>query len=114
MSSQNAKPAAFTQSRLRMPPSSSRDPGALGAHRPFCAAIGLHPELVVSHAHELPDLLRMIDQTRYVGEVGLDYVTPDVTLRRKQRRVFEAILKRSAELGDRVLTVHSRRRLPTS
>ncbi len=73
------------------------------------AAVGLHPELVASHAHELPELLRLMDQTRYVGEVGLDYVTPDVALRRKQREVFEAVLHRCADFGDRVLTVHSRR-----
>lgn len=73
------------------------------------AALGLHPELVASHGHELSDLLRMMDQTRYVGEVGLDYVTTDMTLRKRQRRVFEAILTRSAELGDKILTVHSRR-----
>lgn len=73
------------------------------------AALGLHPELVASHAHELPDLLRLMDQTRYIGEVGLDYVTSDAALRRKQRDVFETILKRCAEFGDRILTVHSRR-----
>ena len=73
------------------------------------AALGLHPELVKSHSHELPDLLRLMDQTRYVGEVGLDYVTADTTLKHKQREVFETILQRAAEFGDRILTVHSRR-----
>lgn len=73
------------------------------------AAVGLHPELVATHAHELPDLLRLVEQTRYVGEVGLDYVTADAELRRKQRQVFEAVLDRCAHFGDRVLTVHSRR-----
>ena len=73
------------------------------------AALGLHPELVASHSHELPDLLRLMEQTRYIGEIGLDYVTSDTTLRKQQRDVFEAILRRAADFGDRILTVHSRR-----
>jgi TatD DNase family protein len=73
------------------------------------AAIGLHPELVGSHGHEFPELLRMMDQTRYVGEVGLDYVTTDAAIRSSQRRIFEATLARCAELGERIVTVHSRR-----
>ena len=72
-------------------------------------ALGLHPELVATHGHELSELLRLMDQTRYIGEVGLDYVTSDVELRRKQLIIFETILKRSAEFGDRIITVHSRR-----
>jgi TatD DNase family protein len=76
------------------------------------AALGLHPELVATHGSELPELLRMMDQTRYVGEVGLDYVTADADLRAAQRRVFEAALARCAELGGRVITVHSRRAAP--
>jgi len=73
------------------------------------AAIGLHPELVATHAHELPELLRMMEQTRYVGEVGLDYVTTDAPIRSSQRRIFEATLARCAELGGKIMTVHSRR-----
>lgn len=73
------------------------------------ASVGLHPELVHSHAHELPDMLRLMSETRFIGEVGLDYCTTDETLRAKQRKVFEAILDRAASLGDRVLSIHSRR-----
>jgi TatD DNase family protein len=51
----------------------------------------------------------MLDQTRYVGEIGLDYVTTDRILRQKQRQIFEAILKDCAAFGDKILTVHSRR-----
>jgi TatD DNase family protein len=72
-------------------------------------ALGLHPELVATHGHELPELLRLMDQTRFIGEVGLDYVTSDVELRKKQLKVFEMILKRSTEFGDKIITVHSRR-----
>jgi TatD DNase family protein len=73
------------------------------------AAVGLHPELVASHATELPKLLALMDETRYIGEVGLDYVTSDKNLRETQRQIFSAVLARCAELGGKILTVHSRR-----
>src|SRR5579864_1932918 len=41
------------------------------------AAIGLHPELVHSHRHELENFRHYLTQTRYVGEVGLDYMILD-------------------------------------
>ena len=73
------------------------------------AAVGLHPELVHSHGHELARLWPHLDETRFVGEVGLDYVTQDESLRRRQREVFSSIVARCAEKGNKVLTVHSRR-----
>src|SRR5438093_1555989 len=48
------------------------------------AALGLHPELVASHGNELPKFRELISETKFVGEVGIDYVTPDLTLRKKQ------------------------------
>lgn len=73
------------------------------------AAAGLHPELVGTHAKELPDLLAILPEVKFVGEVGLDYTTPDASGRREQRRVFGAILQKCSDLGGRVLSVHSRR-----
>lgn len=73
------------------------------------AAVGLHPELVHSHGRELQQMWAHLEETRFVGEVGLDYVTSDQELRRNQRGVFSAILSRCAERRDSVITVHSRR-----
>jgi len=73
-------------------------------------AVGLHPELVHSHGHELELFWPFLEATRYVGEVGLDYVTSDRELRAKQRHVFSAIVEQCAARGDHhVLTIHSRR-----
>ena len=72
-------------------------------------AVGLHPELVATHDHEIDRLLPLLEETQFVGEVGLDYVTADQSLRGRQRAVFERVLVRCAELGGRVITVHSRR-----
>lgn len=72
-------------------------------------AVGLHPELVRTHAHERPLFWEELTKTRFVGEVGLDYVTTAESERALQREVFHGVLERCAESGDKVLTVHSRR-----
>lgn len=77
------------------------------------AAIGLHPELVKSHAHERTLFWQHLADTRYVGEVGIDHVTTDTDDRSLQKAVFEEVLSRCAATGDKVLTVHSRRAAST-
>jgi TatD DNase family protein len=73
------------------------------------AAVGLHPQLVATHGHELQLLWPLLEETRYVGEVGLDYMSAIGTERARQREVFSAIVKQCADAGDKVLSVHSRR-----
>ena len=83
---------------------------ALARQSPYLyPALGLHPELVASHGRELPRLLDELPRVKIVGEVGLDYVTRDADLRKRQREVFSAVLERCAALRGKVLTVHSRR-----
>lgn len=73
-------------------------------------AIGLHPELALQRAGELPMFERLVPETRYVGEVGLDYrVVVKAADRSRQRAVFAAILRCCSHAGGRILTVHSRR-----
>ena len=72
-------------------------------------ALGLHPELVQSHGDQLPSMLELMSQTRFIGEVGLDYVTTHRENRAYQARVFEAVLGESRRLKDRVISIHSRR-----
>ena len=73
------------------------------------AALGLHPELVVSHEGQLEQFFALLPQTRFIGEIGLDYVTNDESVRSRQRRVFEAIVEACDAAGDKILTIHSRR-----
>lgn len=73
------------------------------------AAVGLHPQLAAQRHRELPQMWEHLHQTRYVGEIGLDYVTKDEENRKKQRQVFDQILAHCADHGDKVLTIHSRR-----
>jgi TatD DNase family protein len=72
-------------------------------------AIGLHPELVHSHGNQIEMLQPLLKETRYVGEIGLDYTTADKYLRNIQRNIFTRILGWCAEYKDKVLTLHSRR-----
>jgi TatD DNase family protein len=73
------------------------------------AALGLHPELVATHGNELPLMWQLFERTRFIGEIGLDYVTTDDVIRNQQRKVFEEIVSRCDKSGDKILTVHSRR-----
>jgi TatD DNase family protein len=56
---------------------------------------GLHPELVQSHSHEMELFHDCLSQTRYVGEVGLDYVTMDEETRLQQRLVLTTVAGRT-------------------
>lgn len=73
------------------------------------AAVGMHPELVAEHGNRLDEIWAHIPQTKFVGEIGLDYVTQDESLRERQRAAFRRILDFCATSGDKVITVHSRR-----
>jgi TatD DNase family protein len=72
-------------------------------------AVGLHPQLVHSHGHEVKHIRPLLRETRYVGEIGLDYITEDGAQRRAQREVLSQILDWCAEYHDKVLTLHSRK-----
>lgn len=71
------------------------------------AALGLHPQLVTERASEIELWDSYLPETRYVGEVGLDsgprfYKSLDL-----QKQIFQHVLQRCAEAGDKVITVHS-------
>lgn len=72
-------------------------------------ALGLHPELAHQRQGELALFRDLLPGTRFVGEVGLDFTTPDAEVRKAQVHVFEEVLGACAAVGDKVLTVHSRR-----
>ncbi len=71
------------------------------------AALGLHPQLVHSHGGEIALWERLLDQTSYVGEVGLDAGPQYHRSLPEQKRVFERILKACSEQGGKVLSIHS-------
>lgn len=72
-------------------------------------AAGLHPELAHSHGNELASLLLLVSNVRVIGEVGLDYTRSHADELARQREIFAEILSKCSEVGNRVLSVHSRR-----
>ena len=70
-------------------------------------ALGLHPQLVADRETELPLLERLLFETRYVGEIGLDAGPRFYRSFEAQERVFERILRACADQGGKVLTLHS-------
>ncbi|MEQ8694030.1 MAG: Qat anti-phage system TatD family nuclease QatD [Gammaproteobacteria bacterium] len=71
------------------------------------AALGLHPQLVADHAHELALWKELLPSTRYVGEVGLDAGPRFYKSLERQKAVFEEILKSCAAERDKILSIHS-------
>lgn len=78
-------------------------------HRCVLPAIGLHPELVLQRKQELPQMWEKLNYVRFVGEIGLDYVTMDQNTRNTQREVLTQIIEQCAIGSNKVLSVHSRR-----
>ena len=71
--------------------------------------LGLHPQLAHERKRELPLFDRLLPQTRYVGEVGLDGGVESKPHWSDQLTVFEHILDACVSAGGRILSIHSRR-----
>src|SRR3989338_2907931 len=72
-------------------------------------AVGLHPRLANQRKIELGQFRELLSQTRYVGEVGLDGSPECLPFWQEQVEVFDNVLRSCAELGGRIVSVHSRR-----
>lgn len=72
------------------------------------AAVGLHPELIDERSHEIDELLSILKDTRYVGEIGLDGSPRCCVSMEKQKQIFSRILTQCAQCGGRIMSIHSR------
>ena len=70
-------------------------------------ALGLHPQLVAEREGELALFERLLEGTRYVGEIGLDAGPRFYSSFEAQERIFSRILSACSEQGGKILTVHS-------
>ena len=77
------------------------------ATRHVRAALGLHPQLVGERASELALWDAHFAEARYIGEVGLDAGPRFYKSLEIQKQVFEHVLRRCAEAGNKVISVHS-------
>lgn len=71
-------------------------------------ALGLHPELAHERFNEVSLLERLLDETRYVGEIGLDGSPAHRSHSDIQLKVFDRILTSAQDRGGRIYTIHSR------
>jgi TatD DNase family protein len=71
------------------------------------AALGLHPQLVATHHHEIALWERYLPEASYVGEVGLDGSPQYARSLPEQQKVFERILKACNEQGGKILSIPS-------
>lgn len=71
-------------------------------------ALGLHPELAVARESELPLFERLLPETEYVGEVGLDGSRPHRDTLDQQGGILSAILGLCAQSGGKTISLHSR------
>lgn len=71
-------------------------------------ALGLHPLLAAESKKEVPLFKRLIDQTSYIGEIGLDFSKEGYTTKDEQVAVLRDLL--SAIRGKKkIVSVHSRK-----
>lgn len=71
-------------------------------------ALGFHPELIKQRANEIQLFSELIDRTKYIGEVGLDYSNISDNEKNIQKRIFEKILKLCTDKAPKTLSIHSR------
>lgn len=76
------------------------------------AALGLHPQLVASRANEIEIWKEYFDETRFIGEIGLDAGTQYYKSFELQKAVFKTILDSCANSGRKILSIHSVRSAP--
>mgnify|MGYP000450372043 CR=1 FL=1 len=70
-------------------------------------ALGLHPQLAHQRHNELPLFDSLCEETRYIGEIGLDGSKGYAEHMEVQKVVFEHILNKCCEFNDKILTIHS-------
>lgn len=73
------------------------------------AALGLHPELAGERHTEIDLLERLMTETAFIGEIGLDGSPQHRNSWQVQREVFIRTLSAAQRLGGRVASIHSRR-----
>lgn len=72
-------------------------------------ALGLHPQIAHERISELPLFDTFINETDYVGEVGLDGSPEFAKHKASQLAVLKHILKSCSNSGGKIISLHSRR-----
>lgn len=71
-------------------------------------ALGLHPLLASENSKELPLFKQLVDQTSYIGEVGLDFSREGIATKSEQISVLREVLA-TLKGKKKIVSVHSRK-----
>ena len=71
-------------------------------------ALGLHPLLAAQHATERRRFRELVDETSYIGEVGLDFGREGISTKETQIESFRFVLQ-TLRGKSKFVTLHSRR-----
>ena len=71
-------------------------------------SLGLHPLLAVEGQNQLPLFKKLVEQTSYIGEIGLDFSRQGIASKNNQIAVLKEILG-SISGKRKIVSVHSRR-----
>lgn len=71
-------------------------------------AIGLHPLRVAENKEEIYLFKKLVDETSYIGEIGLDFSREGYWLKDTQVEIFREVLS-ALEGKKKIISVHSRR-----
>lgn len=77
------------------------------------AALGLHPQLVAERQGELSIWQEYFNNTRFIGEIGLDASPQFYKSFNEQKLVFKSILDACALSSGKILSIHSVRSIQT-
>ena len=70
-------------------------------------ALGFHPELIEKYQKFIPQMWNLLDDAKYIGEVGLDYKVA-INSKSLQLSFFETLIHKCHSSGGKILTIHSR------
>jgi len=70
-------------------------------------ALGLHPQLVGERLAELELVIDLIDSTRYIGEIGLDFNRDYYRTKEEQLKVFIRVIECCMHFQNKVISIHS-------
>ena len=77
-------------------------------HKHIRLALGLHPLLASENKNELPLFNSLLDQTSYIGEIGLDFSKEGLSTKEDQISMLRKLLEK-LEGRKKIISVHSRK-----
>lgn len=99
--------AVYTLAVTTTPKAWARNHALASRTRHVFAALGLHPQVVATRAHEIDLWESLLTDSKYVGEVGLDSGPQYFRSLDQQKQIFERVLKACSRQGGKILSVHS-------